>query len=215
LAGAAEFKSKLNTSELFDPRLAAVVVKIVDVSYGGENGFSQAIELSAESLAGVKFIREKKLLKQYFGEISVDSGKFCYGAKETLFALESGAVENLIVWEELDIMRFTVRDNEGEESILNLTKTQLEDSDTQHFTDKNGNTLEVIDKIQLLEWLSNNFKSYGCTLHYVTDKSQEGTQFCRGFGGIGGILRYKLDLAAAEQVDEEAYNSEEDISYFI
>lgn len=35
LAGSAEFKSKLAASDLFDPRLNAVVVKIVDVSYGG------------------------------------------------------------------------------------------------------------------------------------------------------------------------------------
>jgi peptide chain release factor subunit 1 len=42
----------------------------VDVSYGGENGFNQAIELSAESLSNVKFIQEKKLIGRYFDEIS-------------------------------------------------------------------------------------------------------------------------------------------------
>ena len=38
------------------------VLKRVDVSYGGENGFNQAIELSAETLGDVKFIQEKKLI---------------------------------------------------------------------------------------------------------------------------------------------------------
>ena len=33
------------------------VLNVVDVSYGGENGFSQAIELSAEILSNVKFIQ--------------------------------------------------------------------------------------------------------------------------------------------------------------
>ena len=42
----------------------------MDVSYGGENGFNQAIELSAESLSNVKFIQEKKLIGRYFDEIS-------------------------------------------------------------------------------------------------------------------------------------------------
>ena len=37
----------------------------MDVSYGGENGFNQAIELAAESLANVKFIQEKKLIGNY------------------------------------------------------------------------------------------------------------------------------------------------------
>ena len=41
LAGSADFKTELNQSDIFDPRLAAKVIKIVDVSYGGENGFNQ------------------------------------------------------------------------------------------------------------------------------------------------------------------------------
>lgn len=38
------------------------MLKIVDVSYGGDNGFNQAIELASDTLANVKFIQEKKLI---------------------------------------------------------------------------------------------------------------------------------------------------------
>lgn len=84
LAGSADFKNELSKSDLFDNRLQAKVIKIVDISYGGENGFNQAIELSAETLANVKFVQEKKLLEAYFEEISQDTGKFCYGIEDTL-----------------------------------------------------------------------------------------------------------------------------------
>merc|ERR1712183_6466 len=50
LAGSADFKSELSQSDMFDQRLQAKIIKLVDVSYGGENGFNQAIELAAESL---------------------------------------------------------------------------------------------------------------------------------------------------------------------
>jgi len=65
LAGSAEFKTLLYTSDLFDPRLKKVVIKIVDTSYGGENGFNQAIELSQEALANTKFVHEKRLLERF------------------------------------------------------------------------------------------------------------------------------------------------------
>lgn len=42
----------------------------MDISYGGESGFNQAIELASDTLAGVKFIQEKKLIQRYFDEIS-------------------------------------------------------------------------------------------------------------------------------------------------
>jgi peptide chain release factor subunit 1 len=41
LAGSADFKTELSQSDMFDPRLASKVIKVVDVSYGGENGFNQ------------------------------------------------------------------------------------------------------------------------------------------------------------------------------
>lgn len=41
LAGSADFKNELNSSDLFDQRLMPIILKIVDVSYGGENGFNQ------------------------------------------------------------------------------------------------------------------------------------------------------------------------------
>ena len=55
------FFSTYNSSYSFQ-RLQAKIIKIVDVSYGGENGFNQAIELASEALANVKFIQEKKLI---------------------------------------------------------------------------------------------------------------------------------------------------------
>lgn len=56
--------TKSNNFALFSvkQRLQGKIIKIVDVSYGGENGFNQAIELSSDSLANVKFIQEKKLI---------------------------------------------------------------------------------------------------------------------------------------------------------
>jgi peptide chain release factor subunit 1 len=74
LAGSADFKTELSQSDMFDQRMQAKIIKVVDVSYGGENGFNQAIELSQEVLANVKFIQEKKLIQKYFDEISQDTG---------------------------------------------------------------------------------------------------------------------------------------------
>lgn len=52
-------------------RLQAKVLKLVDISYGGENGFNQAIELSAEVLSNVKFIQEKKLIGDSFSPTGI------------------------------------------------------------------------------------------------------------------------------------------------
>ena len=87
LAGSADFKTELSQSDMFDPRLQGKIIKLVDVSYGGENGFNQAIELAADSLANVKFIQEKKLINNYFDQISQDTGKYCFGVEAMLYSI--------------------------------------------------------------------------------------------------------------------------------
>lgn len=201
LAGSADFKTELGQSDMFDQRLQAKILKTVDVSYGGENGFNQAIELASDCLQNVKFIQEKKLISRYFDEIAKDTGQYCFGVDDTLRALESGAVEVLIVWENLDIVRYVLKTPSGEKKILHLKPEQAKDK--SHFINKEtGLELEVEEQMQLLEWFANNYKNFGTILQIVTDKSQEGSQFCKGFGGIGGLLRYRLDLQAHDFDDD-------------
>ena len=38
-------------------------------------------------------------------------------------------------------------------------------------------------------------------MEIITDWSKEGSQFVRGFGGIGGMLRYKVDFQAMQYDD--------------
>jgi peptide chain release factor subunit 1 len=210
IAGIADFKNELGASDMFDQRLQAKVMKIVDVSYGGDNGFNQAIELSADVLASVKFIREKGLLTKYFEEIAQDTGKICYGVKDTMQALQMGAVETLIVYENLDINRHELKNNTtGETTVLFLTPEQEKDS--KYFKDPaTGSDLDVLDRTALVEWFANNYRKFGAKLDYVTNKSQEGAQFVKGFGGIGGLLRYRVELMDMQDddFDDDEYDDD-------
>ena len=212
LAGSAEFKQQLMRSDLFDQRLSKIVIKMVDVSYGGEQGFNQAIEYSADTLGAVKLMKEKKLLQKYMDEISLDTGKYCFMVDDTLKALELGAVEDLIVWENLEMTRYVLRNStSSEESIVYLTPEQ--EKNESFFQDKeSGVELEVVEKESMVEWLANHYKDYGCKLEFVTDKSGEGTQFVKGFGGIGGILRWKVDFAQLDEFEEAAAADKDDDS---
>mgnify|MGYP002882906929 CR=1 FL=1 len=205
LAGSADFKNDLAQADCFDPRLTAKVIKTVDVSYGGENGFNQAIELCAETLANVKFIQEKRLISRYFEEISQDTQKFCFGIEDTLKGLEMGAIDILIVYENLETMRYDLKNvATGEDIVKHLSKEQ--EADAKNFVTSEGEELETIEKQQLVEWFANNYKNFGAQLEFVTNRSQEGLQFCKGFGGLGGILRYKVDFMEHDYDDDDDDN---------
>ncbi|CAM9839829.1 unnamed protein product [Laminaria digitata] len=82
-----------------------------------------------------------------------------------------------------------------------------ENNDTHFHDPETGVELEVTDKQSLVEWIANNYKKFGAALEFITNRSQEGSQFCKGFGGIGGILRWRVDFA---EMDESNYEDNED-----
>ncbi|KEH26865.1 eukaryotic peptide chain release factor subunit 1-3 [Medicago truncatula] len=203
LAGSADFKTELSQSDMFDPRLQAKILNVVDVSYGGENGFNQAIELSSEILSNVKFIQEKRLIGKYFEEISQDTGKYVFGVDDTLQALDAGAVETLIVWENLDMNRYVLKNSTTGEVVIKHFNKEQEAKQSNFRDPETAADYEVQEKTSLLDWFANEYRRFGCTLEFVTNKSQEGSQFCRGFGGIGGILRYQLDMRTFDDFSDD------------
>ena len=66
----------------------------------------------------------------------------------------------------------------------------------------------------LLDWFADKYKEFGASLEFVTNRSQEGAQFVKGFGGIGGLLRYKVDFTNLQSVDDdddEFFSDDDDI----
>jgi len=192
IGGSADFKTELSKSDLFDGRLQEKVLQIVDVAYGGSAGFNQAINLSMECLGNIRFVEEKKLILQFFTEIQMDTGKTCFMIQDTMKALEMGAVETLIVWEQYPDECKIIKNRETKDEILLLPKETLDES-----------KFDFVEDIPFIDWIANNYKNFGCKLEFITDYSHEGSQFCKGFSGVGGLLRWKVDFEEYQPENEE------------
>lgn len=163
LAGLAEFKDELSRNSYLDPRIQKSIINIVDVSYGGRRGFSEAIKLSANKLTNLIIVEEQIILEEFFEYIAKETKSnegvdYVYGADRTLEVLESKLVKKLILWE--------------------------------------GTDKDFIRKCE------ENFEQ---DIYFVSNKTSEGSQFCKGFGGIGAILKYKIPFT------EEEHNGEGDV----
>jgi peptide chain release factor subunit 1 len=149
---------------------------------------------------------KKKILEKFYEEIAKDSGKYVFGIKDTMEAIENGVVDILIIWENIDYVRLTLKDNKNQIRVETVSSRKVigqkykpDDSDVEY---------EIVENISLSEWLLDNYKKYVSQLEIVTDKTSEGNQFVKGFGGIGGILRYKLEQNFEDI--EENYSFDED-----
>ena len=100
----------------------------------------------------------------------------------------------------------------AEEIVIHVNKEQ--EKERERFIDKStGLEMEKVEEPQpLLEWFAEKYKEFGANLEFVTNRSQEGAQFVKGFGGIGGLLRYKVDFTNLQSVDddEDEFMSDDD-----
>lgn len=195
IAGSAEIKNDLLKSDLFDKRLRSIQIEVVDIMYGGELGFQEAIEKASGFLSGVRLVDEKKVLKGYFNEINKSSNLWVSGVKETTTFLLSKLIKNLIVFENIDLFAVTLK---NDPEVKFLSTKDLEEIPNS----------EIEEERQFIDWLidEERYKTYVDSMEFVSDSSSEGTQFVRGFGGIGGILRYGLEK-------EDFFEKEEEIDF--
>merc|ERR1719453_1849153 len=108
-----------------------------------------------------------------------------------------GAVETLIVWEALDINRLVIKNPHTDTKEVKFLSPEQEKQQEEKglFKDpESGVKLDLEEKTPFVEWIVENYKQFGAKLEFVTDASQEGNQFVKGFGGVGGILRYKVEF---------------------
>lgn len=108
----------------------------------------------------------------------------------------------MIVFESLDITRWTLKASTGVPIVLHTTK--VTEQNREQFMDREtGQEMDVIEQIPFLEWLAEKYKDFGATLEFVSDRSSEGNQFVKGFGGIGAMLRYKVNFEQLQEVEDE------------
>ena len=123
-----------------------------------------------------------------------------------------GSCEKIIVYENLNTIRYTLKDIEGEEVVAHVNP-ELPDKSWQ-LDKKTGTEMEIVKEESFLEWLAENYKNYGAELEFVTDKSSEGAHLVQGFGGIGAILRYKVNFEQlADESSEDEYYDDDDDSF--
>jgi len=126
-AGSAQIKQDVLDSDRFDMRLKPTVLGTLDVSYGMENGLNQAITLASDMLTNVKFVHEKKIIGKFFEAIALDTGLIVFGVDDTMKAMELGALECMLLFENIEVMRYEIKNpvtGEVKVHLLNLCRSR-------------------------------------------------------------------------------------------
>ena len=130
--------------------------------------------MAADVLTNVKFVQEKKVIGRFFENIALDTGMIVFGVEDTMKAMEVGALECMLLYENIEINRYEIKNPvTGVTNVYLLNSKQEEDP--KYFKDKDtGVDLETVSCEQLADWLCLHYKAYGVQIEFITDKSPDG-----------------------------------------
>ena len=83
------------------------IINIVDTSYTGDFGIREVLDESADTLEEMDIMKEKKFMRKFLTGLISESGLSTYGENEVRQNLQMGAVETLLISENLKTNRQT------------------------------------------------------------------------------------------------------------
>lgn len=176
-------------SEYLHYELQKKIIDTFDIGYTDEYGLKELVEKARESLIDIDLMREKDLMQKLFEEIrKPDGGLSIYGEDQVKNALMIGAVDTLILSEDLRRVKLKLTCPSCGAKKEALAKDSTEDVKC----DKCSAIMKVDEVDDLVGELHKIAGQNNTKVEFVSGESEEGGLLLKAFGGIAGILRFRV-----------------------
>ena len=190
LGGPGHTKEEFLKGDYLQYELKNKVITTVDTSYTGDFGIREVIDKSMDVLEEIEVMQEKQLVQKFLKELIDEHGLAAYGEEEVRKDLLMGAVDTLLISEDLVETRKTMRClNCARE--LKVTYKDPHDDDELICSDC-GEKMKVHDVKDLVDDFVHMAEEVDSDVEIISTETEEGMQLFKAFGGIAAILRYRV-----------------------
>lgn len=169
------------------------IIDTVDISYTNDYGIRELVAKASETFKDLEVTKEKNLVQRFMREVVKDAGLAAYGEEEVKKYLKIGAVETVLISEDVESFRTSIScSNCG----YTTTKTvhDLKTYETKISSEacpKCGESSLGIDEFtSTLDEFQELAEATGAKVEVISTETEEGQQL-KAFGGIAAILRFR------------------------
>jgi len=185
IGGPGPVKERIAKEDYLNYQIRNKILAVKDVGYTDEYGLEELVKRSEDVLQQAEIFREKKLLSDFFVKLR-EGENAVVGLEKTLKALEMGAVNELIILENFEYVRKHLVCENGHK------KTVIAKKDEKIKCDVCGKEMNVEKEEDIFDEIVLKAEELGAKVNIVSDDTEEGKGF-RSMGGIGALLRFKID----------------------
>jgi peptide chain release factor subunit 1 len=190
IGGPGHTKEEFVNGDYLHHEIKQKIITTVDTSYTGEFGIREVIDKSMDVLTEMDIMREKRLVQRFLRELVDDEGLASYGEDQVRQNLINGAVEVLLLSEDLKSRRQSY-ECQSCGSTENQT-FKIEAEVTEKVCKNCGDKMKISSSIDIINDFVELAEDVGSEVEIISTETEEGMQLLKAFGGVGAILRYRV-----------------------
>jgi len=197
MGGPGPTKYDFEKGDYLNYQLKNKIIDTVDTAYVEEQGVKEVVDKAPEIMRKVRYIEEKEVMQKFLYEVGHDTGMITYGEVEVRRLLQSGAVRTILMSEDLDLVRVTVKCGAcGFEEQHTVKGKEVADFEKGLTGNPCGGckapSMTIADKKDIVDDLAELAELSNTDVEIISGETEEGQMLKNAFGGIAAILRFKM-----------------------
>ncbi len=196
IGGPTPTKEEFVKGEYLHHELQQKILGLFDVAYTDESGLNELMDAASDTLSQLEVVKEKKLMERFMKELVSDNGLAAYGEDSVRQNLSMGAVEVLLLSEDLRRSRITLKCQNCGYTSTTTVKHRAGERATLEFgkCPKCQSSLAIAEQVDVVDELSLTAEQMNTEVEFISTEFEEGEQLLNAFGGIAAILRYRTGV---------------------
>lgn len=196
LGGPGPTKYDFEKGDYLNYQLKNKILDLIDTAYVEEQGVKEIVDKAPEIMRKVRYIEEKEVMQKFLYEVGHDTGMITYGEAEVRRLLQNGSVRTVLMSEELDLVRVTVKCGAcGYEEQHTIKGKEAADFEKgligKPCAACKAPSFTVVDKKDVVDDLAELAELSNTDVEVISGETEEGQMLKNAFGGIAAILRFK------------------------
>jgi peptide chain release factor subunit 1 len=196
VGGPGPTKENFLREEYLDYRLQNNVISTIDTSYSGDEGVREIIDKVNEQgvMTEYRLMEEKRIIKKFMSEVHATKGLGIYGIVDVVKSLKSGAVDMVIVTDDIAYVKVDVKCKRCGTTQERFVERHNLQRIKQEILSKPCPSCNAIDfesyETDMVDYLEELVTQSGSKLEIISGKTEEGAQLA-SIGKVGAVLRFR------------------------
>lgn len=195
VGGPGPTKNNFLKSEVLNNNIQEKVASVIDTGYSNEQGIKELVNKASDILADLDVMKEKTIVQEFLSKIASGEGLVTYGESEIRKHLQQGAVDTLLMSEDLRLNQITIKCESCGHQFQEIVRetSEYKSKLSSHPCPNCGKEeLEITDMEDAIQQLCKLADQTGAKVEFISTETEEGQQLLTAFKGLGALLRFEV-----------------------